>query len=229
MAEQARDYAHLQTSFEVVGGFMSPVSDAYKKAGLASAQHRINMCNLAVQASSTWVAIDPWEALHKEYLPTVHVLDHFEQCLNNGPNGGIETYTGERKKIHVALLAGADLIQTMSTPGLWAQKDLDRILGYYGAFILERAGTDVDEALSSLQKWRENIWVIPQLIQNDVSSTKIRLFTKRGMSIRYLVPDIVDDYIREHQLYLDDDKNRSDKALKGKDKSDLPNGSTLTN
>jgi nicotinamide mononucleotide adenylyltransferase len=86
-----------------------------QKAGLASAQHRIRMCNLAVQSSSTWIAIDPWEALHKEYLPTAQVLDHFDQCLN-GPDGGIETYTGERKRIHVALLAGADLIQVCPLP-----------------------------------------------------------------------------------------------------------------
>lgn len=30
MAEQARDYAHLNSDFEVVGGFLSPVGDAYK-------------------------------------------------------------------------------------------------------------------------------------------------------------------------------------------------------
>jgi nicotinamide mononucleotide adenylyltransferase len=49
-----------------------------------------------------------------------------------------------------------------------------------------------------LQQWRDNIRVIPQLIQNDVSSTKIRLFRKRGKSIRYYIPDKVVDYIYEH-------------------------------
>ena len=37
------------------------------------------------------------------------------------------------------LLAGADLISTMSTPGVWAEKDLDHILGSFGAMIVERA------------------------------------------------------------------------------------------
>lgn len=36
----AADYAKFSTDFEVVGGYLSPVSDAYKKAGLASADHR---------------------------------------------------------------------------------------------------------------------------------------------------------------------------------------------
>jgi len=171
MFEQAADYCEFQTQYELIGGFFSPVGDAYKKAGLVSAQHRINMTNIAVRESSDWISVDAWEPLHKEYLPTVKVLDHFDYEMNN-VLGGIRTQSGERKRVHVALLAGADLIQTMSTPGLWAHEDLERILGHYGAFILERSGTDIDDALASLQQWRDNIRVIQQLIQNDVSSTK---------------------------------------------------------
>lgn len=68
MAEQAADYCKLESEFEVIGGFLSPVGDAYKKVGLASASHRIHMCDLAVSTSSSWVVVDPWEALHREYL-----------------------------------------------------------------------------------------------------------------------------------------------------------------
>jgi len=57
--------------------------------------------------------------------------------------------------------------------------------------------------------------VIPQLIQNDVSSTKIRLFRKRGKSIRYYIPDKVVDYIYEHGLYSDDEKKVADKGKEG--------------
>ncbi|KAJ9660497.1 Nicotinamide/nicotinic acid mononucleotide adenylyltransferase 1 [Coniosporium apollinis] len=138
--ELAMDYARISTDFEVVGGYLSPVGDAYKKAGLASAEHRIH----------------PWEALQKEYQPTAVVLDHFEKELNE-VYGGIETYDGSRKPFHVALLAGADLIQTMSTPGVWSEQDLDHILGHYGAFVVERAGTDLEEAMSTLEKWKHNI------------------------------------------------------------------------
>jgi nicotinate (nicotinamide) nucleotide adenylyltransferase len=149
MFEEATDFCEFETNYEVIGGFFSPVGDAYKKAGLASAHHRINMTRIAVRDSSTWISVDPWEPLHKEYMPTVKVLDHFDHELND-VMGGIETSTGEKKKIHVALLAGADLIQTMSTPGLWAREDLRRILGVYGAFILERSGTDIGTCFSHL-------------------------------------------------------------------------------
>lgn len=40
MFEMAADFAKFNTEFEIMGGYLSPVSDAYKKAGLASAQHR---------------------------------------------------------------------------------------------------------------------------------------------------------------------------------------------
>ena len=40
MFEMASDYVRLHTDFEVVGCYVSPVSDAYKKKGLVSAQHR---------------------------------------------------------------------------------------------------------------------------------------------------------------------------------------------
>lgn len=142
MFEEAADFCEFETNYEVLGGFFSPVGDAYKKAGLAPAHHRINMTRIAVRDSSKWISVDPWEPLHKEYLPTVKVLDHFDHELND-VLGGAETQDGQRKRIHIALLAGADLIQTMSTPGLWAPEDLERILGHYGAFILERSGTDI--------------------------------------------------------------------------------------
>lgn len=211
--EMALDWVRYNTEFEVVGGYLSPVGDAYKKAGLASADHRIRMCDLAVEDSS-WISVDRWEPIHKEYLPTAKVLDHFDHELNE-VRGGIEDYSGQKRKIKVALLAGADLIQTMSTPNLWAPKDLDHILGHYGAFIVEREGTDIDDALASLQQWRDNIYVIHQLVKNDVSSTRIRLFLKRDMSIRYLVPEAVIKYIEANGLYSDEgDKDK--KEEKGK-------------
>jgi nicotinamide mononucleotide adenylyltransferase len=100
--------------------------------------------------------------------------------------GGVECEDGTRKKVKIVLLAGADLIQTLSTPDLWAPKDIDHILGTYGVFVLERTGTELDSALASLRAYEKNIHVIRQVVTNDISSTKVRLLLKRDMSIDYL-------------------------------------------
>jgi nicotinate (nicotinamide) nucleotide adenylyltransferase len=171
MFEEAADYCRFETSYEVLGGFFSPVGDAYKKAGLASAQHRINMTRIAVEDSSEWIGVDPWEPLHKEYLPTVKVLDHFDHELNE-VMGGIAGADGQKKRIHVALLAGADLIQTMSTPGLWAQEDLNRILGHYGAFILERSGTDIGAFFLHRSLTSTNIFQMTRLSASSSSAKR---------------------------------------------------------
>jgi nicotinamide mononucleotide adenylyltransferase len=97
---------------------------------------------------------------------------------------------------------------------------LDHILGRYGVFIVERAGSDVDEALESLSQWRDNIFVLRQMIHNDVSSTKIRLFLRRGMSVHYLLPAAVVNYIEANHLYADDSTTAASSSDKPEAKLD---------
>jgi nicotinamide mononucleotide adenylyltransferase len=77
---------------------------------------RLNMCNLAVDQGSNWLMVDDWEATRGVYMPTAKVLDHFEHEIN-GVLGGVARPDGTRVPVRILLLAGADLIQTMSTPG----------------------------------------------------------------------------------------------------------------
>jgi len=217
MFEMAKDYVRQNTNFEIVGGYLSPVSDQYNKPGLLSVRHRVNMCTLAAEQTSSWLMIDSWEAF-QHYQRTAVVLDHFDYEINT-ILGGVHTQDGEHRDVKVLLLAGSDLISTMSEPGVWAVEDLDHILGQYGTFIIERAGSSMDQATDNLARWRNNIHLIPQLIQNDVSSTKVRLFLRRGLSVRYLLPSAVVDYIEENNLYLDDGSNSEREKGKGKDDS----------
>ncbi|KAL5615085.1 hypothetical protein BROUX41_005144 [Berkeleyomyces rouxiae] len=205
MFPMAADFArHANTEFEVIGGFLSPVSDAYKKAGLAPSHDRISMCEAAVPDEECGVTVDPWEALQPHYVPTARVLDHLEEEISCAlPDGVLSADGTTYVKPRIALLAGADLVQTMSTPGVWSPEDLDHILGRFGAFIVERSGTDIEQAIDSLHKWRKNIHVIQQVFQNNMSSTQIRLHIKRDMSVQYLIPDGVIKYIYEHGLYQD--------------------------
>ncbi|KAF9537346.1 Nicotinamide/nicotinic acid mononucleotide adenylyltransferase 1 [Mortierella hygrophila] len=207
MFEMARDHVLENTDFEIMGGYFSPVSDFYQKQGLAEAKHRVRMCELAVDKSSTWLMVDSWESLQTSYQRTAIVLDHFQHELNGADGeGGVKLKNGEYKPIKIMLLAGGDLVQSFAAPDVWATADLHHIIGKYGCLILERTGSDVYEFLLShdvLYKHRRNVFVIKQLIYNDISSTKIRLFIRRGMSIKYLLPTAVIDYIYEQRLYAD--------------------------
>lgn len=172
MFEMASDFVRFNTDFEVCAGYLSPVSDAYKKAGLAPGRHRVEMCSRAIE-SSPWLMVDPFETVNcnekgePEYVPTAKVLRHFDHEINT-VLGGIEGTDGKMYKAKIALLAGADLVMSMGEPGLWSPIDLGVILGQYGAFIVERSGTDIELALSTLKQYENNIWVIGQVIQNDI-------------------------------------------------------------
>ncbi|EDO17108.1 hypothetical protein Kpol_1025p28 [Vanderwaltozyma polyspora DSM 70294] len=204
MFEMALDAINEQTRFEVIGGYYSPVSDNYKKAGLAPSKHRVRMCELACERTSSWLMVDAWESLQPAYTRTAKVLDHFNHEINV-KRGGISKITGEKIGVKIMLLAGGDLIESMGEPNVWADADLHHILGNYGCLILERTGSDVRSFLLShdiMYEHRRNVLVIKQLIYNDISSTKVRLFLRRGMSVQYLLPNSVIRYIAEHGLYV---------------------------
>lgn len=168
------------------------------------------MCQMAARETSTWLMVDPWEALKKEYTPTARVLDHFNHEINERLGGITVPPTAEdpnpaKRPVRIVLLAGSDLIRTMGEPGVWSQPDLDHILMVYGCFIIERSGSKLDKALEVInQRYHRNIYVIRQPIANDVSSTKIRDLLSQGMSVNYLLPSCVVEYIREVGLYKRD-------------------------
>lgn len=207
MFEMALDAVREQTRFEVIGAYFSPVSDNYKKPGLASAHHRVRMCELASERTSSWLMVDAWESLQPKYTRTALVLDHFNEEINIKRNGILSKDGKSNLGVKIMLLAGGDLIESMGEPNVWAEQDLNHILGNYGCLIVERTGSDVRSFLLShdiMYEHRKNILVIKQLIYNDISSTKVRLFLRRNMSVQYLLPNSVIRYIQEHGLYIDE-------------------------
>ena len=70
--------------FQILGGYFSPVSDAYNKRGLATGVDRVRMCELALLESSDWLMVDPWESLQPQFQRTALVLDHFQSMVNGG-------------------------------------------------------------------------------------------------------------------------------------------------
>jgi nicotinamide mononucleotide adenylyltransferase len=190
MFEMAADAVNETTNYEIMAGFFSPVSDSYLKPGLVAGRHRVRMCELACERTSNWLMVDAWEALQPEYTPTAQVLDHFEEEIN-GKRGGFRTARGQRRRAKIMLLAGGDLITSFGEPGVWADEDLQHILGKYGCLIVERTGSDVWGFLLShdiLYQNRKNIVVIKQLIYNDISSTKVRYPRLRSSLTEIICP-----------------------------------------
>jgi len=200
MFEQARDHM-VSGGATVLGGFISPVSDGYKKKGLARAQHRAAMVGLAV-ASSKWIAPSFWECANDEWTTTYNVLAehrrrvaaHYERSIDD---------------VRIMLVCGSDLLDSFNVPQLWAPEDMRALLSF-GMLVLERAGTDATKVIYEndlMFEHRANLHVVKQYIKNEVSSTAIRRSIRRGLSIAYLTPQPVVDYIAEHGLYRGTDVN----------------------
>ncbi|VVB16149.1 unnamed protein product [Arabis nemorensis] len=197
MFELARD-ALQSERFHVLGGYMSPVNDAYKKKGLLSAEHRLEMCNLACK-SSDFIMVDPWEASQNSYQRTLVVLSRVKTFFTkNGlvPEGSLK----------VMLLCGSDLLQSFCTPGVWIPEQVKTICKEYGIVCIRREGQDVENMISSdeiLNETRDNIRIVDNFVPNQISSSRLRECISRGLSVKYLTEDGVINHIKQHQLYTD--------------------------
>ncbi|XP_006873148.1 PREDICTED: nicotinamide mononucleotide adenylyltransferase 1 [Chrysochloris asiatica] len=235
--ELAKDYMNGTGKYRVVRGIISPVGDAYKKKGLIPAHHRVIMAELATK-NSKWVEVDTWESLQNEWIETAKVLRHHQEkleasvCDNQQDSPTLQKPGRKRKwaeqrqdfsqKIslepktkgipEVKLLCGADLLESFGVPNLWKSEDIAQIVGGYGLICVTRAGNDAQKFIYEsdvLWKHRSNIHLVNEWITNDISSTKIRRALRRGQSIRYLVPDVVQEYIEKHDLYSSESEARN--------------------
>lgn len=199
MFELARDALNAE-GYCVIGGYMSPVNDAYKKRGLLSAEHRIQLCHLACK-SSEFIMVDPWEARQSAFQRTLTVLSRVKSTLS-------ESGLIPRESLKVMLVCGSDLLHSFGVPGAWIRDQVRTICRDYGVVCIRREGQDIGKIISDdeiLNEFKGNIKVVDELIPNQISSTRVRDCISRGLSIKYLTADEVVDYIREQHLYLNSD------------------------
>ncbi|XP_027187361.1 nicotinamide/nicotinic acid mononucleotide adenylyltransferase isoform X2 [Cicer arietinum] len=199
MFELARDALNSK-GYCVLGGYMSPVNDAYKKKNLISADHRIQLCHLACK-SSKFVMVDPWEANQSTYQRTLTVLSRVHTSI-------CETGLVSRESLKVMLVCGSDLLHSFGIPGIWIPDQVKSICRDYGVVCIRREGQDVEKTISDDQILNENqanIEVVDELVPNQISSTRIRDCIASQLSIKYLTADEVIDYIGDHKLYMNSD------------------------
>ncbi|KAH9604149.1 hypothetical protein KSS87_010489 [Heliosperma pusillum] len=197
MFELARDALNSE-GYHVIGAYLSPVNDAYEKMGLIGAEHRIKMCQLACK-SSDFVMVDPWEGNQSTYQRTLTVLSRVKSSL-------CEKGLVSEGCLRVMLVCGSDLLESLHK-SFWIPEQVRAIVRDFGVACIRREGQDVEKIVSDDPILRENkvhqsnIVVVNELVPNQISSTRIRDCISRGLSVKYLTPDEVIEYIKTHRLY----------------------------
>ena len=145
---------------------------------LARPDQRLAMCRLAVSESELF-EVDPLEL---ERAGPSYTLDTARELVRRG-------YT------RVNWLIGGDMLAILPQ---WHEAEM--LIQEVNFIILARPGWEFDwgKLPGEFGRLRENVVTAPRI---EISATDIRDRVKRGLSIEYLTPKPVCDYIREEGLY----------------------------
>jgi nicotinate-nucleotide adenylyltransferase len=186
----------------VLGGTFDPIHNAHL---LLAEQAREQ---LGLKRVLFVPAGDPWRKAFRRVLPSEHRLAMTQLAVKDDPGFVVDdceirregaTYTAEtlqdlrkrRPKDELYLLLGEDALADLP---FW--KDPEAIAEAAHIVVAPRGGVVLPEL--PFDPDRVIRIKMPFL---EISSTDIRERAKAGTSLRYLVPDAVAAYIKEHKLY----------------------------
>jgi len=162
------------------------------RAPVACAEHRLCMVELAIAGNRAFeVSRIELDGVGPSYtLSTVRVLRR------------------QMPDDELFLMLGGDSLRDV---GAWWRAD--ELVQEIDIIAFDRPGAALDEALAGLadrfgQVWAERtarLRVEAPLL--DISATEIRRRVRKGLSIRYLVPEAVRQHILDHGLYVDEPLN----------------------
>ncbi len=190
-AEVAREAVSLD---KVV--FVPAASPPHKtEETIAGAHHRTRMVELALRGEA-----------------------HFELSMieveRRGPSYTIDTLTELSEGQPDAswfFITGTDAFVEIRTWHRW-----EELLGGYSFVVHERPGCSIKRVAGAIpEALRDQVAELPILRTRangplilllrgtmlDVSSTEIRRAVQKGRTIRFLVPEVVEEYLRDHRLY----------------------------
>lgn len=163
-------------------------SPPHKTGGdLAGAEARLDMVRLAVEGEPGFDVSDV-EIRRSGPSYTIHTVEHFRQ--HTDPD------------TQLCWIIGADTLPELHT---WYR--IEEIVEACRIVTAVRPGFDEPDLASlagvlpehQIKALHEGILQTPRI---DISATQIRRRLRAGQSIRYLVPESVEQYIREHGIYL---------------------------
>ena len=165
-----------------------PVSDLYKKDTLhVTASHRVEMIELAIDN-------------HPNMSVNTIEIDIAEK--DGYQNKTIETMRLLQKDYQDQLMfiVGADNVSQLHT---WYEAE--SLVKEFGVLVISRDGIDVEELIQNDEWLSTNVSfydVVDEAV-NSASSSQIRKAIKENLSISGLVCDKVEQYIKEHKLYME--------------------------
>lgn len=178
-AEQARSAFNLNAVLFVPAG--SPAYKQNKK--VTPATQRLEMCKLATKSNPAFFVSD----IEIKRPGITYTIDTLKQLRAQYP-----------KNVELVFITATDAAATV-----YKWRRAQEIAKLAHIVCVSRPGCALEkQQLEANNKQAENINV--EYIERaavDVSSSTIRNMVKAGMSIKYLVPDEVIEYIHEQQLY----------------------------
>lgn len=183
-------YGHLVTGeavcdeFKVDKVIFMPTGDPAHKDGVTEKNHRFEMTSLAVENNENFEL----STLELDRTGKTYTVDTIEE---------LKKYCVEDVIIYFVM--GADSIYQLH---LW--KDFEKLLKMCQFIGVTRPNYDKSkmeilvEKLNKEYKAKIHFLEIPAL---DISSSELRKKVEEGMSIRYLLPDKVEEYIKKINLY----------------------------
>ncbi len=179
LAEEARTRLQLEKVLFV------PAGDPWRKGGqeVTPAQHRLAMVRLLL-ASDPYFEVSTLEVEREGPSYTVDTLESLHQQY------GLE--------LELYFILGEDALHDLPS---W--KESARIISLAWLAVAPRPverGTATAHLQATVPGLSERIVPLPMPII-DISSTSLRERARAGLSLRYLVPLGVEEYIRRHGLY----------------------------
>jgi nicotinate-nucleotide adenylyltransferase len=180
LAESARDKLQLDKVIFIPNG-SNPLKD--NPANLEN-QHRYNMVALAIE-SNPFFTISDIEIDQEGYTYTIDTVN----ALSEKENDEVVYY----------FITGSDIMFEITR---W--KGVDELFDKVNFITTFRPGNnqaELDERIADLENVYNACIDKMSAPEMDISSSDIRSRVKNGYSIRYLLPEAVEEYITEHELY----------------------------
>ncbi|MBU5455465.1 nicotinate-nucleotide adenylyltransferase [Caproiciproducens sp. MSJ-32] len=166
--------------------FMPSGNPPHKEKGIVSPIiHRYNMTLLAINSNPHFVLSTLEIKKEEEINYTVDTIKKLKEI---------------NKNIDYYFILGEDSIKEIHT---W--KDYNKLLRMCKFIVAPRPYSDrktlMDKVNSLNVKYGHSIYILDMPLI-EISSTDIRNRVSKGLSIKYLVPEIVEMYIQKHKLYI---------------------------